>query len=251
MKLTGNTILITGGSSGYGLALVKSLAADNKVLICGRDLNKLEEAKRAVPQIDFLQCDISSFAEISRLVSWITSEHPSLNILVNNAAVVYQGNFFSDDETLDKAEAEFATNFFAPIRLSKLLLPLLSNNPSSAIINITTGLVYIPRVKYTYYNASKAALHSFSQVIRRQLSASPIEIIEILLPVVDTPWHRGNPPKMAISAETAVALSIKELKKGNQEIRIGKVKLLYILARIAPAFAFKKLNALEYIEVQI
>lgn len=245
MKLTGNTILITGGSSGYGLALAKSLALHNKVLICGRDLHKLEEAKRAVPQIDFLQCDISQSAEISRLVSWVNAEHPELNVLVNNAAVVHQENFLTDDVTLDKAELEFAINLLAPIRLSKLLLPVLSGNSSPAIINITTGLVYIPRVKYIYYNSSKAALHSFSQVIRSQLSATPVKIIEILLPVVDTPWHRGNPPKIAISADTAVALSLRGLEKGKQEIRVGKVKLLYLLARIAPAFAFRKLNALD------
>ncbi|MFD2161530.1 SDR family oxidoreductase [Paradesertivirga mongoliensis] len=245
MKLTGNTILITGGSSGYGLALAKRLALHNKVLICGRDLHKLEEAKRAVPQIDFLQCDISQSAEISRLVSWVNTDHPELNVLVNNAAVVHQENFLTDDETLDKAELEFAVNLLAPIRLSKLLLPVLSGNSSPAIINITTGLVYIPRVKYTYYNASKAALHSFSQVIRSQLSASLVKIIEILLPVVDTPWHQGNPPKIAISADTAVALSLKGLEKGKLEIRVGKVKLLYLLARMAPAFAFRKLNALE------
>ncbi|RYU96720.1 SDR family oxidoreductase [Emticicia agri] len=244
--LTNNTIIITGGSSGVGLELAKRLIEkNNTVLICGRSKEKLEEAKSLLPKVQTFPCDISSEKECIRLYEWVRNNHPDCNILINNAAIVYKTEFLNDNEAICKAQEEFQTNILAPIRLTKLFLPLLLQNPNGQLINITTGLVYAPRAVYPFYNATKAALHSFTQTLRIQLSHLPIKMIEILLPVVDTPWHKGNPPKMAISAEKAVEEVLRKLEKSNSpEVRIGGVKILYWLARIAPGFAIRKINSL-------
>ncbi|RFS16724.1 SDR family oxidoreductase [Emticicia sp. C21] len=244
--LTNNTILITGGSSGVGLELAKRLLEKgNTVLICGRSKEKLEEAKQLLPHVQIFPCDISSEKECALLYEWVKTNHPGCNILINNAAIVHKTNFLNDGKAIEKAHEEFQTNILAPIRLSKLFLPLLLKNPKAQLINISTGLVYAPRSVYPFYNATKAALHSFTQTLRLQLRNEPIKVIEILLPVVDTPWHKGNPPKIAISVEKVVEEVLRKLEKGNSlEIRIGGVNILYWLSRIAPGFAIRKINSL-------
>ncbi len=244
--LTNNTILITGGSSGVGLELAKRLVGrNNTVLICGRSKEKLEETRQLLPQVKIFPCDISSEKECILLYEWVKANHPSCNILINNAAIVHKTAFLNDDKAIEKAQDEFQTNILAPIRLSKLFLSLLLKNPNAQLINISTGLVYAPRAVYPFYNATKAALHSFTQTLRLQLRNEPIKVIEILLPVVDTPWHKGNPPKIAISVETAIEEVLRKLEKGNSlEIKIGGVNILYWLSRIAPGFAVRKINSL-------
>lgn len=244
--LTNNTILITGGSSGIGRELAKKLLAKhNEVLICGRSQEKLEEAQKLLPEVKIFQCDIASQTECQRLYEWVANHHPNCNILINNAAIVHKTDFLVDEKAIEKAQYEFKTNILAPISLSKLFLPLLLKNTNAQIINITTGLVYVPRAVYAFYNATKAALHAFTQTLRLQLSNEPIKVIEVLLPVINTPWHKGNPPKSAISAQKAVEEMIQKIEKGTHtEIRVGAVKLLYWLARIAPAFAIRKINSL-------
>lgn len=244
MNLQNNTILITGGNSGIGLELARQLSEKNKILICGRTLKKLEAAKKEIPSLHFLQCDISKPEECVKLRNWIQSQHPECNILINNAAIVTRENFFEDDEAVEHAGAEIATNLMAPIRLTKLISPILEKNVQPKIINITTGLAYIPRPDYPFYCATKAALHSFTKVLRVQSENRSIQIIEVMFPAVDTPWHDGNPPSIAISPEEAVAEMIRKLEKDEEEIHVGKVKLLYLLSRFAPNFAFKKLNSL-------
>lgn len=246
MNLTGNTVLITGGSSGLGLELSKELVRlKNNVIICGRSDQKLEQAKQKIPGLEIYQCDLSTEAGCIELAEWIKRNHPGLNVLVNNAALVHKTNFMEDDQSLAKAEQEIQTNLVAPVRLSKLLYPVINSNRDPVIINITTGLAFVPRAVYPIYNATKAALHSFTKVIRHQLAGGNIKIIEVMFPAVDTPWHSGNPPKIAISPEKAIYEMIKGLQKGKAEIKVGKVKLIYALSRIAPNFAFRKINRLK------
>jgi len=246
MKLENNTILITGGSSGIGLELSRVLLAqNNKVIICGRSESKLQEAKELYPQLITYQCDISSKEQCQNLSEWIHSNHADLNVLVNNAAIVHKTSFIETDNIVEMAEAELKTNFLAPVRLIKLLYPVLEKHLNPAIINVTTGLVYTPRAEYPFYNATKAAEHSFTQMLRWQLQNSKVKVVEAMFPAVDTPWHKGNPPKIAIPVERAVKEMIAGLQKDKVEIRIGGVKLLYRISRIAPKFAFKKVNSLE------
>jgi uncharacterized oxidoreductase len=243
MNLQHQTVFITGGSSGIGLELAKQLIAkQNTVIICGRSAERLAEAKRIIPGVHTFPCDISIIDERTRLVEWMAVNFPSCNILINNAALAHKALFDSDEGMLEKADLEIHTNLIAPIALCKLFLPFLKSKRDSMIINITTGLVYAPRAVYPVYNATKAALHSFTQVIRHQLSHLPLRIVEVFMPVVDTPWHKEDVPKIAIAPDVAVKEMIAKIEKVKLEIRVGKVGLFYLVSRIAPGFAFKIIN---------
>ncbi len=246
MELKNNTVLITGGSSGIGLELAQRLTEyGNQVLICGRNEQKLDQVKRNFPAIEVLKCDLSKVEECIRLANWVGEKHPDCNMLINNAALVHSEDFINGEQMIEKANLEFQTNLLAPITLAKLLMPVLRKNANSAIINVTTGLVYAPKAVYPFYNASKAALHSFTQMLRIQAQGSGVKIIEAQFPAVDTPWHKGNVPKVAIPAKEAVQEMITGLEKDRDEIRIGKVKLIYWMSRIAPGFALRTINSLK------
>jgi uncharacterized oxidoreductase len=246
MKLKSNTILITGGSSGIGLELSRAfIQKGNKVIICGKSNEKLMAAKNIVPQLITYRCDLSDSEECTDFARKISENHPDLNVLINNAAIVNKIDFLADEKSLILAENEYQTNLLAPIRLIKLLFKTISANNSSAIINITTGLIYAPRVIYPFYNSSKSALHSFTQTLRIRLKDEKTKVVEVMFPAVDTPWHKGNPPKIAITTEKAVTEMINGLEKGKTEIRVGGAKILYLLSRIAPGFALKKVNQIK------
>jgi short-subunit dehydrogenase involved in D-alanine esterification of teichoic acids len=246
MTRQNNTILITGGSSGLGLQMAKVfLERGNTVIICSRSTEKLKQAKLALPKLITYQCDIADRIACEEMVAWLTRQYPSLNMLINNAAIVHKEDFVQGESMIEKLYQEVATNFLAPVMLIKLLYPLLVRQTHAHIINVTTGLVYIPRTVYPFYNSTKAALHAFTQVLRQQLKDRHIKVTEVLFPAVATPWHNGKPPSIAITAEKAVHEMVQQLEACKNEIRVGKVRLLYILSRLAPALAFKKLNALR------
>ncbi len=246
MKTKNNTVLITGGSSGIGLELSKVLIQKgNRVIICGRSGEKLAAAKAAIPELTTYQCDLSDSRECSDFAKTITGHHPDLNLLINNAAIVHKASFVDDAQIMEKLEAELQTNLVAPVQLINQLIPVLEKNRHAEIINITTGLIYVPRAIYPFYNATKAALHSITQVLRLQMAGRKIKITEVMFPAVDTPWHKGNPPKIAIPVGEAVQEMIKGMENGKDEIRIKGAKLIYMLSRIAPGFALKKINSLN------
>ncbi len=245
MQLQGNTVLITGGSSGAGLQLAAVLLEKgNRVLICGRSEEKLIDAQRRLPQVQIFRCNIAEPEDCRRLCEWVAADHPACNLLINNAAIVHRKQFLTEGGIVEMGEVEFATNVMGPIRLIKTLIPLLSQNPRPAVVNITTGLIYAPKAAYPFYNATKAALHAFTQTLRLQAQGLPVKIVEVMLPAMDTPWHEGNPPAIAIPVEKAVAEMVRGLEKDKPEIRVGGVKLLYLLARIAPGFALRKINGI-------
>lgn len=246
MTLSNQTILITGGTSGLGFEMAKQLIHQgNKVIVCARTPGGLAEAKQKLPQVEIFQCDISIEHERVKLLDWVSKKFPKLNIVINNAAIVHKANFFDDEDIYRKCVQEINTNFIAPVHLIKLLLPVVIQKPNAIIINITTGLVYVPRTCYPFYNSTKSALHSFTQVLRNQLQNKPVKIVEVLFPVVNTPWHRGKVPQIAISPVKAVDEMMAGLRTNKNEIRVGRVTLLFWLSRIAPAFAFRKINSLR------
>ncbi len=245
MKFSNHKVLITGGSSGIGLELSKQLLnQNNKVIICGRSKERLLKAQAENPGLIIFQCDIAREDECKKLTSWIKQNHQDLNVIVNNAAIVHKTKFLEEDN-LENVELEMQVNFVGPLRLIKYLYPVIVKNNAPQIVNITTGLVYTPRIEYPYYNSTKSALHAFTQVFRGQISAGKVKVTEVLFPVVDTPWHKGTPPKIAITPQKAVSEMIAGLEKGKEEIKVGAVKKLFILSRIAPKFAFSKINSLE------
>ncbi len=246
MKLKNSTVLITGGSSGIGLELSKVLIQNgNIVIICGKSNDKLVAAKKTEPKLITYQCDLSDSQECTAFARQISENHPDLNILINNAAIVNKIDFINDENAMKLAENEYLTNLIAPIRLIKLLYKTISANDNSAIINITTGLIYAPRVIYPFYNSSKSALHSFTQTLRIRLQNEKTKVVEVMFPAVDTPWHQGTPPKIAISADAAVSEMIQGIEKGKLEIKVGSAKILSLVSRIAPGFALRKVNEIR------
>lgn len=187
MILSGNTILITGGASGIGLALAERfLKADNKVIIVGRRKEKLEEAKNKFPALHTRVCDVAREEDRLSLADWLKKEFPDLNVLVNNAGIQQRVNLIKADQDWKYYQNELKINVEAPIHLSMLLIPQLAEKERATIINVTSGLAVMPGVWVPIYSATKAAMHSFTISLRLQLAQTNVEVVEILPPAVNT-----------------------------------------------------------------
>ena len=234
MKLTQQTILITGGNSGIGLNLVKQLhSMGNSLIVISRSQNNWEQLSRLHPGVHCLQCDLSNKEQVVHLVESLNAENRVVDVLVNCAALQFTPKLIDDDFSFDSVDTEIHTNFSAIVWLSYLLLPKLLLRPSSAIVNLSSGLAIYPKTASAVYCAPKAAVHSFSQSLRYQLSDSPVKVIEVLLPLVDTPMTAGR-GKGKISSELAAKKIIKGIEQGRDEIYVGKAKFLPFMARLWP-----------------
>ncbi|MDR3565387.1 MAG: SDR family NAD(P)-dependent oxidoreductase [Negativicutes bacterium] len=187
MKTTGNTILITGGASGIGLALAERfLSRGNQVIICGRRPDKLQQAKERLPALHIRVADIAVEADRLALCDWVSSEFPDLNVLINNAGIQQRVNLLDATAAWSHYREELLINQEAPIHLTMLLIPHLRQKQAAAIVNVTSGLAFVPAGWVPIYSATKAAMHSFTVSLRLQLAETPIEIIEIIPPAVNT-----------------------------------------------------------------
>lgn len=252
MKLDGNTVLITGGSSGIGLALAEGFAArGSRVLVCGRNEEKLRQARQRVSGLAYLIADVADEAGRRRLCDWVQAEHPDTNVLINNAGMQCRVQLTDGADAIDTGE--IALNLEAPIRLTALFIPHLLRHAeqgrSAAIINVTSGLGYVPLAATPIYGATKAGLQAFTQALRHQLRGRGIEVVDLAPPAVDTPLLQGalvpgggGPP--AITPELFAKNALRALEKGHSEVRVGGAQLLYALDRLAPRLAFRLLNRL-------
>ncbi|MEJ8304007.1 SDR family oxidoreductase [Saccharibacillus sacchari] len=188
MKLTGNTILITGGGSGIGLAFAERFAKlGNTVIVCGRRKEILTEAQAKVPGLVTYVSDISTESGRIDLFSWATTNYPEINVLVNNAGIQQPLNLLkADTVNWSDVSREIPTNLDAPVHLSLMFAPFFAQKEASAILNVTSGLAFTPLAVAPLYSATKAALHSFTMSLRHQLSHTSIEVIEIAPPAVNT-----------------------------------------------------------------
>jgi uncharacterized oxidoreductase len=192
MKTKGNTVLITGGATGIGFSLAGVFAeAGNRVIICGRREAKLAEAKRRLPVLETMVCDIADPVGRQTLLEQTTSQFPELNILVNNAGIQRQVDFRHGDHDLAGGENEIASNFEGPVHLSALFIPHLLRQQEAAIINVTSGLGFTPLAILPVYCATKAAVHSFTLSLRHQLKGTSVKVFEVIPPTVDTELDRG------------------------------------------------------------
>lgn len=237
MKLSGHTVLITGGSSGIGLALSQRfLAEGNRVLIAGRDAKKLEAIRHAHPTLGTFCTDLSTGQGLQALVNFIKQEYPGLNILVNNAAVQYNYLFTEEPDPLAKIDYEITTNLTGPIKLTSLLLPLLTGNSNAAIVNVSSGLFLAPKKTASVYCATKAALHSYSKTLRYQLEGNGTKVFEIIPALVDTPMTKGR-GSSKISSTQLCEEFFRDFSRDMYESYIGKTKLLRWLSRLTPRLA--------------
>jgi uncharacterized oxidoreductase len=221
MNLNSNTVLITGGASGIGLALAEHLLkARNEVILCGRREEKLLEAQRKHPELKTRVCDVSKETQRTALFKWATKEFPRLNVLVNNAGI--QRRFaIAEDRKWKPVHDEIAINLEAPVHLSALFIPHLLKQEHPAILNVTSGLAFTPMAIAPIYCATKAALHSFTLSLRHQLAPTPIQVIEIIPPAVNTDLGGAGLHTFGVPIEEFINAVMMGLRQGDPEIAYG------------------------------
>ncbi|MBV8586311.1 MAG: SDR family oxidoreductase [Verrucomicrobia bacterium] len=231
MKLSGNTILITGGGSGIGRGLAEAFhQLGNKIIIAGRRPDVLDDATKANPGVFSMVLDVNDPESIPAFVDRVKSEHPDLNVLINNAGIMRVENLKALPASLSDSEAIITTNLLGPIRLTAALLPHLAKQPEAAIINVSSGLGFVPLPVTPTYSATKAALHSYTLSLRVQLSETPVEVIEIIPPAVATDLTPGrsadNPRMMSLADFTNQTMQILHTRPTPSEICVGDGKFL-------------------------
>ena len=224
MKLSGNTILITGGGSGIGLAFAERfLQLGNQVIICGRREDVLAQAQAQHPGLITYVCDLSQETERLVLFEWATAHYPGINVLVNNAGIQHGINVLRADARDNWAyyQQEIATNIEAPFHLSLLFAPLFAAHTEAAILNVTSGLAFTPLAVTPIYSASKAALHSFTVSLRHQLAETSIEVIEVAPPAVNTQLGGDGQHTHGEPLDAFTDGIFKGLEEGKAEIGYG------------------------------
>ncbi len=246
MEMSGNRVLVTGGGSGIGLAIAKRfLASGSEVVICGRDSDRLDAARRANPGLAALRADIASATDRTRLAEAITDAYPDLNILVNNAGIQRRGSFRADAASWADRSSEIAINLEAPIHLASLFLPHLVAKSPASIINVTSGLAFIPVAFAPVYAATKAAMHSFSQSLRAELADSTVTVVEIIPPAVNTDLGGSGLHDDGVPVDEFADATMARLSKGETEIGYGPSDHFRTATRDQLAEVYRKLNRLE------
>ena len=242
MKLDDNTVLITGGGTGIGLAMAKAfLERGNRVIICGRRREKLDEACDAAPGLTAYACDVSDEAGRRQLFESIRGDGLTVNVLINNAANMRVFDLTDPAKLdLDEAWADIRTNFFAPVALINLFLPTLRRQPNATIINVSSPGGVVPVTRVPFYCASKAALDSYTASLRHQLGEE-IKVIELYPPSVDTAMM-GPVEIRKISVDAFIGETMKRLARGADETWIGEGRYIPFLKRIAPKWTFGLVN---------
>ena len=239
MNISNNKILITGGASGIGLGLAeKFLQENNKVIICGRRENLLEEIAAKYPAIITRRCDLSIASEREELYRWISSEHKDLNVLVNNAGIQKYISV-SDTGFFEQAKEEMVINIEAPLHLTSLFIHLKFLN---TIINVTSGLAYAPMAKMPVYCASKAFLHSFTLSLRHLVKPGKIEVIELIPPALNTDLGGKGIHYYAPPVDEFIEAVFEQLKAGKTELSFGFSNAMTKAGPDELEKAFKRMN---------
>lgn len=243
MKTNNNTVLITGGSAGIGFEIAKQLLErGNKVIITGRNPERLQKAAAQLPGVQTVVSDVSIEEDVNSLVKLLNKDFPTLNVVINNAATASLYKLEAGANAHNKAAAEMHTNYTSVIRLNEALLPLLQQQAEAAIVNVTSIVVFGANHMLSGYSASKAALHAYTQALRFTLATTPIKVFELYPPLVNTEFSqeiggsKGIPPK-----EVADEL-LSSLEKDNYDIHVGNTAGFYQLYLSSPAEAFAAMN---------
>ena len=237
MNPAGHCVLITGGATGIGFALAKQFhASGNRVIVVGRSEHKLAAAAAALPGISTCAADVSSGADRERLVAM----HPDVSILINNAGVQHIVPIL--ESTPQDIAYELDVNFLAPVLLCHAFLPLLLQRQAAAIVNVSSGLAFVPKQTAAMYCASKAALHSFTKALRWQLEGTRVKVFEVLPPIVETAMTAGR-GRAKISPDRLTAEFWRGFQRNRYEMRIGLVKVFALLHRLAPSIVERLVRA--------
>lgn len=246
MKLANRTILITGGTSGIGLELAKQLIArGNKVIVTGREQARIDEAVRATQGLEGIKSDIGDPAAIASLHAEVISRFPALDTLVNNAGVMRKLNL-NEQRDLTDLTREIEVNLMGPLWMVQQFLPHLKTRTGALIVNVSSGLAFVPMPIAPVYCATKAAMHSYSQSLRVQLEGTGVTVVELAPPGVETKLFRDEFEKETrsqkpMAPDELVRRAIAGIEAGKREVRPGQSNLLKTLSRLAPQFALNQL----------
>jgi len=230
MKTTGNTVFISGGSAGIGLAIAKKLHAQgNNIIINGRNEERLQNALKELEGAVAIKGDLSVEADRFRIVEELKTNHPELNIIINNAGAAFAYLLNETENAHEKAAAEMNTNYFSVIHFTELLLPYLSQKKEAAVINISSIAVFLSHQMLPTYGASKAALHSYTQALRQTYEEqNNVQIYEVYPPLVNTDFSaeiggaNGIPPS-EVADELLIAL-----EKNQFDVPVGDTKKFFV-----------------------
>lgn len=228
MKITDSTILITGGGSGIGRALAEAFhRLGNQVIIAGRGEKALDETTAANPGMKSLTLNVSDPKNIRSFAAQLTKDYPALNVLINNAGIMQPEDLVEKPDDLSTAEKTVTTNLLGPIRLTAALLPSLRKQPRATIMNVSSGLAFVPLAMTPTYCATKAAIHSYTQSLRYQLRNTNVEVIELIPPYVQTTLmgdqQAADPKAMPLGEFIDEVMSILQTQPDVKEICVKKV----------------------------
>jgi uncharacterized oxidoreductase len=239
MKLTGRTILITGGSAGIGLAFaLKFVELGNEVIVTGRRQAVLDKVKAKHPKIHTIQSDVADPAQIAALAARVKAEFPRLDVLMNNAGIMQYKNLRAPAADLAGLMAEMNINVGGVIGMTSAFIDILTANKGT-VINVSSALAFVPLPAAPIYSATKAAIHSYTQSLRFQLEQTGVEVIELMPPAVKTDLVADIAEGDGITLMTTgelVKQSFASFKAGALEIRPGQAKQLALMRRLAPDF---------------
>ena len=231
MNLTGNTILITGGGTGIGFEIAKEFVEKgNRVIISGRRLKKLMEAKEKVPELEIIQGDVGNVKGIKKLAEVVIKNYADINVLINNAGILECRNVTRPADDLEELTNEIDINVMGPIRMNSIFMDVLKKNKGT-IINVSSGLAFVPNIAMPVYCASKAAIHSYTTTLRQQLEGV-VEVIEIAPPLVNTgivDLGGGGIP-----VDDFVKGVFTQLEAGTELITVGMSTKLFEMSRSNP-----------------
>jgi uncharacterized oxidoreductase len=228
MQITGNTILITGGSSGIGRALAEALHKEgNQLIIAGRRTSLLDEITAANPGMQSAVLDVQNLDSLPTFAAQIATQFPSLNVLINNAGIMKSENLNDPSADFSIVQDTVTTNLLAPLRLTAALLPHLKKQPHATVMTVSSGLSFMPLAMTPTYCATKAAIHSWTQSFRYQLRETKVEVLELIPPYVQTelqgPHQATDPRAMPLADFIAEAMQILRTQPNAKEILVQRV----------------------------
>ncbi len=244
MELKQSTILITGGTSGIGLELVKQLTGQGaNIIVTGRNLNALNETKRMFPKVHIFQSDVSNPDDIEKLYQDVTQQFPELNILINNAGLMRLIDLQDSTLDLENINREIATNLTGTIQMVHKFLPHLLKKKSAAIVNVSSGIAFMPYSVAPIYSATKAGVRAYTQALRLQLEDTNVKVFEMIPPGVKTnlqsDWAVQPNPGMMMDADKMVGVAIKGLLRDKPELKPWLIRIIKTATRIAPGMMLR------------
>jgi len=246
MKLEKRTILITGGTSGIGLELAKQLQQrGNTIIVTGRDQKKLDATRQELPGVHTFKSDVSDPSAIATLHDSVLAQFPQLDTLINNAGIMRNLDL-NQDRDLTDVTREIEINLSGPVRMIQQFLPHLKTRREALIVNVSSGLAFVPFPTSPVYCATKAAMHSFTQSLRVQLDGTSVTAIELAPPGVETPLFRGEfaeemKGQKGMDVTVLARHAIAGIERGKLEIRPGLSNVLKAMSRIAPHFMLRQM----------